>query len=536
MAAGKRPAKRPARKRPARKRCRRPLKLRSRVVRRHGKRQRVYRCVRPRKRLPGAPVTQPPVVAPPATQPPSDPPAGFVVPPPPPSMGPPVQGVPVYSGPFGRREAERLLWRAGFGPVAGWPEQMATFGVEGAVRSLSRPQVPEQLTGPEPRGNDGQPLAPLTTDGHDHLWWLDRMVRTNRPLIERMALIWHDWFATSDASVNSVRLMMIQNELFRRQGLGSFRELLLKIASDGAMLKWLNGWVNKAGKPDENYARESMELFTLGADRGAYTEMDVREMARAHTGWAADLGPEGWTNFRIKALLQDQGEKTIFGQRANFDWQGASHLCCDHPMHPSFLVNKLWGYFIPTPPDSDTRKKLEDAYTGGGQVVLPIVEAILMHPDLYTGEPMVKPPVVYAAGLLRALGKGVRGDTLFTWTETAGQRLFRPPNVSGWDDDAWLDTTTMRARWLMVFHLLMSSTIDWARPYDATESPSLAVQRAVAFWGDPPISAESRQALEAWAAKCVPPGLPESDASQIRAMRQNALRQLIGASPDLQVC
>ena len=491
------------------------------------------RCV-PKRR----PRRHPPVVAPPVeTQPPAPPPL------PASEQAAGIPGVPVYAGPFGRREAERLLWRAGFGPAPGQAEALAALGLRGAVGALTRPVGAEQLAGPEPRGRGDGPLDPLTGDGDDHLWWLDRMVRSNRPFIERMTLVWHDWFATSNAgAVNSRRLMLEQNEMFRTAGLGSFHELLLKVTSDGAMLKWLNGWVNKVGKPDENYGRELMELFTLGADRGAYTETDVREMGRAHTGWIAQYSDAlGFYDFQpaVDTRLHDPGVKTIFGKQGNFTWREAAQLCVEHPMHPSFLVEKLWSYFVPTPPDEETRRRLQDAYRANSYNLHQLFEAILLHPDLHQGEPMVKPPVVFAAGLLRARQRGVYAEML-TWCDIAGQRLFYPPNVSGWNDRAWLDTTTMRARWMMVFSMLKDSWIDMTsaagRAYDPTETAPTAVARALAFWGDPPITAESRAALETWAASCLPAFVNQQEAAEVRVMRQNALRQLVGASPDCQVC
>jgi uncharacterized protein (DUF1800 family) len=410
------------------------------------------------------------------------------------------------------------------------------MGLSAAVRSLTRPSGAEVLTGPEPSGPRDAPLSPQDLPGHDHLWWLDRMVRTNRPFVERMTLVWHDWFATSNAgTVNSPYLMLLQNDMFRRNGLGSFLQLLLDVTSDGAMLKWLNLWLSSKGKPDENYGREAMELFTLGADRGAYTETDVREMARALAGWSASYSTElGWHDFAPLPRRQDTGEKTIFGKSGTFDWQDACRLCVEHPMHPSFLVTKLWGYFIPTPPDESTRKKLEAAYVANGYSVRQVVEAILMHPDLYMGEQMVKPPVVFAAGLLRARGTRVDGAML-TWCEIAGQRLFYPPNVNGWDDDAWLDTSTMRARWILVQSVLADSLATGAS-YDAGETASTAVARALAFWGNPPLSAASRTLLQNWAASCLPATSNQQEAARARADRQNGLRHLIGASPDLQVC
>src|SRR5215210_8691679 len=162
--------------------------------------------------------------------------------------------MPVYSGGFGMPEAERLLWRAGFGPRPGDREALAAKGLRGAVLSLTRPGA-ERLDGPAPTV-DGEPLAPTDAWGHDHLWWLDRMVRSNRQLIERMTLNWHDWFATSRSGVDSPKLMIDQNQLLRRNALGNFGKLLTEITRDPAMLLWLSGSENNRWSPNENYARE----------------------------------------------------------------------------------------------------------------------------------------------------------------------------------------------------------------------------------------------------------------------------------------
>ena len=176
-----------------------------------------------------------------------------------------MSGISVFSGPFGVAEAERLLWRAGFGPRVGEAEELAALGLAGAVHKLTNPGA-EHLVGPEPRTEHGARLSPYDVWGQDHVWWLDRMVRTSRPLVERMALTWHDWFATSNEGVGSQRLMLNQNELFRSRGLGSFHDLLLAVTQDPAMLLWLNGAQNSKTAPNENYGREMMELFTLGAE------------------------------------------------------------------------------------------------------------------------------------------------------------------------------------------------------------------------------------------------------------------------------
>src|SRR3954451_3453210 len=194
--------------------------------------------------------------------------------------------VPTYRGPFGPDQARRLLWRAGFGPRRGEAERIAALGLERAVHAVTRPPS-TRLTGPAPTDSKGRPLAPRDAWGHDHCWWLDRMVRTESPLVERMTLVWHDWFATSKEGGPGPGLMLGQNARLPRHALGSFEQLALDITRDPAMLVWLNGTSNNRWDPTENYAPERQELFCLGAGRG-YGERDVRELARALTGFRAD--------------------------------------------------------------------------------------------------------------------------------------------------------------------------------------------------------------------------------------------------------
>ena len=244
-------------------------------------------------------------------------------------------GLPARHGQFGAPQAERLLWRSGFGPRRGEAAALAKLGLDGAVEKLLKPGA-ERLVGRPPHDSKGRPLAPADAWGHDHTWWLDRMVRTSRPLTERMTLVWHDWFATSNDGVGSQKLMLRQNDLFRRHAVGSFEQLLLDVTKDPAMLKWLNGTENRKGSPNENYAREMMELFTLGADRGAYTERDVREQARALTGWQNDWKRGlGDYNFHFDAKQHDDGVKTVFHKPGRYDWQNACKLCLSHPAHAS---------------------------------------------------------------------------------------------------------------------------------------------------------------------------------------------------------
>jgi uncharacterized protein (DUF1800 family) len=388
------------------------------------------------------------------------------------------------------------------------------------------------LNGPAPVDDKGNAIAPQDSWGHDHLSWLDRMVRSDQPLVERMALIWHDWFATSDDKVGSQAKMLAQAELFRSKGLGTFDDLLLGVTQDPAMLIWLDGTSNSRWEPNENYAREMMELFTLGADRGAYTEADIRDQALALSGfrsqWSAELGNY---NFQYDAAFHEPGFKTVFGHRGRWDWRDSCRLCVEHPLHASFFVSKLWSYFVPTPPDAATRSRLEALYSSRGRAIRPVVEAILNHPDLYTGEQMVKPPVVYTAGLLRALERPIDTEAWIWLADLSGQRLFNPPTVAGWDHEHWLDTSTLRGRWLIASYAAAPHGVD-PDGYDSLEDPQGALNQALTLWGNPPLSDSTRAELLRFATESVAADLTDWRAHQWRGLRQNALRQLIAASPD----
>jgi uncharacterized protein (DUF1800 family) len=443
--------------------------------------------------------------------------------------------VPVYRGRFGKPQAERLLWRAGFGPRPGEAERLAKLGLHGAVHALTNPGR-ERLRGPKPHDDHHRRLAPNDAWGHDQLWWLDRMVRTRRPLVERMTLVWHDWFATSRDGVGPARLMLRQNNLFRQHALGSFATLLADVTRDPAMLLWLSGTDNTKDSPNENYARELMELFTIGANHGGYTERDVREQARALTGWRNDWNDDlGPVHFRYDRRRHDPGVKRIFGKRGHFDWKDSCRLCIHHRLHPSFFVSKLWSYFVPTPPPAGTRQALQRLYVEHGHEVKPVVWAILRHPALYTGPRMVKSPAVYTAGLLRALGRGIDTEA-WTWLlSLAGQQLFFPPNVSGWDDSRWLDTATYRARWLIASYAIRPYVLksDKAKlPRDAAK----LLSRAESFLGRPSLTGRTHAELKHFARSALRDADAQWKKQQYPALIENALRQLLAASPDFQTC
>jgi uncharacterized protein (DUF1800 family) len=444
--------------------------------------------------------------------------------------------LPVYGGPFRAAQAERLLWRAGFGPRPGEAAKLAKKGLDAAVESLTRPGR-EQLRGPAPKDDDGRPLAPFDVYNHDQLWWLDKMVRSNRPLIERMTLVWHDWFATSNDEIGSARLMLGQNNLFRRRALGSFEKLLLDVTKDPAMLVWLSGSSSTKDAPNENYAREMMELFTIGVGRG-YSETDVREQARALTGFSNDWDENlGLVNFHFDPDLHDGGVKKVFGKRGRFDWRDSCRLCLEHRSHPSYFVRKLWSYFIPTAPPPPTDRALQRLYVARDYAVRPVVEAILRHPALYRGPRMVKPPIVFLAGLLRGMRRGVDTEAWIWLSLLAGQRLFYPPDVAGWQEDRWLDTSTWRGRWFMALRASEKRLLEPGKDtVDPTLTPAAVVDSALAFWGTPSVSKGTRAAFVNFASRCRDENNRRRRTDMYPILCLNALRMMVATCPDLQTC
>jgi uncharacterized protein (DUF1800 family) len=208
-------------------------------------------------------------------------------------------------------------------------------------------------------------------------------------------------------------------------------------------------------------------------------------------------------------------------------------MCLEHPAHKAFFVDKLWSYFIPVALKPKDRKALERKYVEGGYAIRPVVESILMHPKLYTGPAMVKPPVVYIAGLHRARRRGVAGD--WSWISAiAGQRLFRPPNVAGWNELRWLDTSTFRGRWIAANEVGGQDAVDEEAHYNERETSAAALRKALGFWGNPSLSSGTEKALLGFCDAVDKSAREDWEKGTFRALRQNALRMLIATSPDMQ--
>lgn len=452
--------------------------------------------------------------------------------------GPSTRSLPIYKGRFGPEQAERLLWRAGFGPRRGQAAALAGHGLHDAVLSLTRP-TRRSLDGPAPRLQSGQPIAPYDVWGNDVLWWLDRMVRTTAPLIERMTLTWHDWFATSNELVNSQRLMIAQNRTQRALCLSSFPRMLTAMTIDPAMLVWLSGAGSTRQAPNENYAREMQELFTLGAGDG-YTERDVREHARALTGWTNrwNQATGQVEDFHFDPTLHDAGVKVIYGKRGRFGWRDSVRLVLGHRDHPRHFVTKLWGYFCPEPLSPRDTRAAEALYVSSGMRIRPLVEAMLMHPLVQAGPRMVKPPIVQIAGMLRGIGRYIDTDAWAWESSLIGQMPFHPPNVAGWEADRWLNTGTWLARFNLAGEMIDKRALEPAAAKGRVPAdPRALTEQALSFWGEPTVSAATRDALVAYARSAAVDSATASwEREQYPVLTLNALRALVAASPDYQTC
>lgn len=437
-------------------------------------------------------------------------------------------------GRVARAQVERLYWRAGFGVLPADLDRLARAGIKAAIKELLFAKGPQLRKGPEPTV-EGQPIDPINVYGHDVLWWLDRMVRGRYQLVERMTLNWHDHFATSNEKVGDTRLMQQQYYTLRSRALGSFRKLAQAMVQDHAMQRFLDLDNSDKDDPNENFAREYFELFTLGVNNG-YTEQDIREAARALTGFTYNYDTKtfGWDPAR-----HDDGVKTILGKTGRFTPTDVVNLAINHPKHAPYLCKKLWGYFTPRPCPPGTLKTMVTAYKKSGTQIRPVVEIILNHPALLAdlGEPdQVKPPIVYTAGMLRKTNQFITTDNWVWMLDNMGQRPFYPPNVSGWEqDEAWLTTATIRARYEAASQVVRGLGIKDGS-IAKKQTPAQALSEALRLTGKPWHSTQSRASLARFARTSVEDKTADWQEEHYWPERLRVLSHMLLAGPDAQVC
>jgi len=277
------------------------------------------------------------------------------------------------------------------------------------------------------------------------LWWINRMIAATNPLPEKLTLFWHDHFATSLQKVGSPELMFRQNQLFRTMGAGRFEPLAQAVAKDAAMMVWLDSNSNKRESPNENFARELFELFTLGA--GNYSEADVKAAARAFTGWRVSPRTQ---QFAFAPRLHDGDAKVLFGETGSFGGEDVVRLVTGRPECARFVTAQLWSHFArPVTPDDPLVAELTDAFTPELDVRA-LLRAMFLHPEFdsaSTRTGLVKQPIEYVAGALRALRRRAEGVDLLRALRQLGQEPFVPPSVGGWPANGyWISTASSLGR------------------------------------------------------------------------------------------
>ena len=378
-----------------------------------------------------------------------------------------------YAGPWTPREAAHLLRRAGFGGSPADVARLAGGSMGAAVDGLVhfpdtsmlpaqpelRPDTPQQLRGDQGVMSFGAPAAngdrtalqkQLGQARRANLiamdqWFLDRMIDSPAPLQEKMTLFWHGHFTSAYQKGIPAGALVVQNNLYRRYALGNVRDLTLKVSQDPAMLRYLDNAQNVKAHPNENYARELMELFTLGI--GNYTETDVRESARAFTGWTID--PRTWT-FVAAPARHDSGSKTFLGRSGDFTGRDIVEIIFAQPAAARHFAEGLLNFFV----YNDPEPALIDAVAGlikKNDFNLEPVVGTLLRSNLFYGErayrALVKSPVEYVVGSYQLYGIKQSDPIALGALRRMGQILFVPPNVKGWDGGAsWLNSQAMLTR------------------------------------------------------------------------------------------
>jgi uncharacterized protein (DUF1800 family) len=373
---------------------------------------------------------------------------------------------PTADDPWELAKVAHLHRRAGFG--ATWAELQRDLK-DGPAASVDRLLQPRESTGEEKQVLASLRQGVLDSNDGERLkaWWLYRVLYDPDPLTEKLTLLWHGHFATSNRKVESIPLMLCQNETLRRHALGNFADLLKEILGDPAMLVWLDGLGSRKEKPNENLAREFLELFTLGV--GHYTEKDIREGARALTGWVNE------PDFHLDPARRDDGDKTFLNQTGSWKAADIVRITLEQPATALFLCRKLYRYLVSEsqePADELLRPLAEELRTRRYSI-RPVVRMILRSRHFYaqtTRRQRIKNPVEFSAGLLRMLEPSRSQVSLLALAvacERQGQELFYPPNVKGWDGGkSWLNSTTVLERGNWCNDIVWGNADLGLKPYD----------------------------------------------------------------------
>jgi uncharacterized protein (DUF1800 family) len=386
---------------------------------------------------------------------------------------------------FSFEDAAHLLRRAGFGGSIADVEALRRLGPGLAVEKLlsfsetddtsNNPHdLDEQFKTAIDNGRTPQ-QAVASTIVLAQAWWLYKMRVSSQPLKEKLTLFWHGHFVSGLDKVRSGYMLKNQNELFRRLALPKFENLTLAVAKDPAMLRYLDNNVNTKKHPNENFARELMELFTMGV-HGGYTEPDIQEAARALTGWTfsarrnSSLDELKNPAFIFVQKDHDTGSKTIFGKTGNWNGEDVVRLVCEHPSTAKYMVSKLWSFFVAPEIPAATLEELSQLWVRSKGNVRDVLREIFLSEDFYAQKnryALIKTPLEFVIGSLRA-SKAVlerqHETALSAVLAKMAQIPLFPPDVSGWDGDIdWIADTTMLNRLQFVAMLVAGSLPSSAR-------------------------------------------------------------------------
>ncbi|HEV8131082.1 MAG TPA: DUF1800 domain-containing protein [Acidobacteriota bacterium] len=405
--------------------------------------------------------------------------------------------------PWDYERAAHLLRRAGFGGDYKQVQELVQLGSDKALDRLLEFDA-DALTRFDAR------VAAMNFDlgERDDIkgWWICRMYYSPAPLQEKMALFWHNHFATSMRKVRAPELMVGQNELFRQYALSDFQRLLLEVSKDPAMIQWLDNSNNLKGKPNENYARELMELFTIGI--GHYTEQDIKEAARAFTGWQMDF-----KGFCFSPEQHDFGQKTFMGQTGEFNGGDIIKIIMLQPATSEYIARKLFQFFAYDDPDDAVIKQLASIFAANHYQIRPVVEKILRSRAFFSEKSMqaqIKSPVEYVLGTAKTLNLEVNPQGAKMLARAAaqmGQNLFEPPSVKGWDGGrAWINTSTLLNRQNFVQQLTRNRAqqileLRKKLSIDNTPEPDKALDAYARALLQRPLSEKDRAALMPYAEK-----------------------------------
>lgn len=360
---------------------------------------------------------------------------------------------------------QHLLWRAGFGPMAEEYHQLASASHKSYINSLFKasakgPQMIDvadsavkglvmgvQEASIKKRDLDEMERRRLRQQSRDdiknlNITWLNEMVNSEQQLREKMSLFWHGHFASRNLNILYQQQLL---DVIRQNALGNFGELLREVSKSAAMINFLNNNQNKKGHPNENFAREVMELFTMG--RGNYTENDIKEAARAFTGWGANVSGE----FTFRKFQHDYGKKTVLGKSGNFTGDDVLNILLEHKQTANYITRKLYRYFVNDVPDEAHVTWLADRFYQSQYDIKELMKDIFTSDWFYDAKNIgcrIKSPVELIVGIRRALPMKLENEQVqLLLQRLLGQLLFYPPNVAGWPGGKnWIDSSSLMFR------------------------------------------------------------------------------------------